>query len=116
MASFARGLTGGFETGLRFGQAMRERERFEREEQQRRDLAAAYASPVVEGLAREATPDELQRAQTETRALQAQDAEMFGLSPQEAQQYAPQMPVEGQRVASPTYAVAGQTFSRQPTQ
>ena len=116
MASFARGLTGGFETGLRFGQAMREREKFEREEQQRKDLAAAYGISPQQNLAREATPEEFQRAQTETQALQAQDAEMFGLSPQEAQQYAPQMPVEGQRVATPTYTLGGQTLIRQPTE
>jgi hypothetical protein len=122
MASFARGLTGGFETGLRFGQAMREREKFEREEQLRKDLAAAYGMNPEQQLAPVASPEQIQRAQAETQALQAQDAAMFGLTAQDPQdlrdmsRYAPQMPTEGQRVASPTYTLGGQTLYRQPTQ
>lgn len=109
MADFFRGLTGGFQTGLQFGQALRER-------QQREALAEAYGLTPQAQLAREATPAELSRAQAEAQALQQQDIAEFGLTPQEAQQYAPAMPTQGARVAMPTYRLGTQTFERAPTQ
>jgi hypothetical protein len=65
---------------------------------------------------RQASPEELGRAQAETQALAAEDARMFGLGPQEQAAYAPQMPAEGQRVGLPRYQLAGQTYDRAPTQ
>lgn len=41
---------------------------------------------------------------------------MFGLTPQDQGMYAPQMPVEGQRIGATQYGLGGQTFSRMPTQ
>ncbi len=109
MADFFRGLQGGFQTGMQLGQAMRQR-RMEDE------LARAYGLTPQEQLAREATPAELSRAQAEAQALQQQDIAEFGLTPQEAQQYAPAMPTQGARVAMPTYRLGTQTFERAPTQ
>jgi hypothetical protein len=109
MADFFKGLAGGFGTGLQFGSAMREREERER-------LREAMGLTPQEMQQRQASPEELARAQAETRGLAAQDAADFGLGPQEQAAYAPQMPVEGQRVGLPRYQLAGQTFDRAPTQ
>jgi predicted secreted protein len=109
MADFFKGLAGGFGTGLQFGQAMREREERDR-------LRQAAGLTPQEMQQRQASPEELARAQAETQALAAEDARMFGLGPQEQAAYAPQMPVEGQRVGLPRYQLAGQTFDRAPTQ
>jgi hypothetical protein len=109
MADFFRGLTGGFQTGLQFGNAMQQREERER-------LREAMGLTPQEMQQRQATPEELGRAQAETRGLAAQDAAEFGLSPQEQAAYAPQMPVEGQRIGAPQYGLGGQTFNRMPTQ
>jgi hypothetical protein len=94
MADFFRGLAGGFQTGLQFGNAMQQREERER----LREAA---------GL----TPQEMQQ-----RQASPEDARMFGLGPQEQAAYAPQMPAEGQRVGLPRYQLAGQTYDRAPTQ
>jgi hypothetical protein len=109
MADFFKGLAGGFGTGLQFGQAMQQR-------QERERLREAMGLTPQEMQQRQASPEELGRAQAETQGLAAQDAEMFGLGPQEQAAYAPQMPVEGQRVGLPRYQLAGQTFDRAPTQ
>jgi hypothetical protein len=109
MADFFRGLAGGFQTGLQFGNAMQQREERER-------LREAMGLTPQEMQQRQASPEELARAQAETRGLAAQDAEMFGLGPQEQAAYAPQMPVEGQRIGAAQYGLGGQTFSRMPTQ
>lgn len=109
MADIFKGLAGGFGLGMQLGQAVRER-------RQREALAEAYGLTPQEQLAREATPEELQRAQAEAQALQQRDVADFGLTPQEAQQYAPAMPTQGARVSMPTYTLGGQTFSRAPTQ
>lgn len=109
MADFFRGLAGGFQTGLQFGGAMRDKEERER-------LREAMQMTPQEMQQRQATPEELGRAQEETRGLAAQDAAMFGLSPQEQAQYAPQMPVEGQRIGATQYGLGGQTYNRMPTQ
>jgi hypothetical protein len=109
MADFFRGLSGGLQTGLQFGQAMREGE-------ERKRLREAAGLTPQEMQQRQASPEELARAQAETQALAAEDARMFGLGPQEQAAYAPQMPVEGQRVGLPRYQLAGQTFDRAPTQ
>lgn len=65
---------------------------------------------------RQATPEELSRAQAETQGLAARDAAEFGLTPQDQAMYAPQMPVEGQRIGATQYGLGGQTFNRMPTQ
>jgi len=109
MADFFRGLAGGFQTGLQFGNAMQQREERER-------LREAMGLTPQEMQQRQASPEELGRAQAETQALAAEDARMFGLGPQEQAAYAPQMPVEGQRVGLPRYQLAGQTYDRAPTQ
>jgi hypothetical protein len=109
MADFFRGLSGGLQTGLQFGQAMREGE-------ERKRLREAAGLTPQEMQQRQASPEELGRAQAETQALAAEDARMFGLGPQEQAAYAPQMPVEGQRVGLPRYQLAGQTYDRAPTQ
>lgn len=109
MADFFRGLAGGMQTGLQFGRAMQER-------QERERLREAMGLTPQEMQQRQASPEELGRAQAETQALAAEDARMFGLGPQEQAAYAPQMPVEGQRVGLPRYQLAGQTYDRAPTQ
>ena len=109
MADFFKGLAGGFGTGLQFGQAMQQR-------QERERLREAMGLTPQEMQQRQASPEELGRAQAETQALAAEDARMFGLGPQEQAAYAPQMPVEGQRIGAPQYGLGGQTFSRMPTQ
>jgi hypothetical protein len=65
---------------------------------------------------RMASPEELARAQAETQGRAAQDAEMFGLTAQDQAAYAPQMPVQGQRIGPTQYGLGGQTFNRMPTQ
>ena len=109
MADFFKGLSGGFQSGLQLGQAMRDRE-------ERARLREAVGLTPQEVQQRQATPDEIGRARAEAQAMSAQDAEVFGLSPQEQAAYAPQMPVEGQRVGLPQYQLAGQTYNRAPTQ
>lgn len=109
MADFFKGLAGGFGTGLQFGQAMQQRDERER-------LREAMGLTPQEIQQRQATPEELGRAQAETQRLAAQDAAMFGLTPQEQVSYAPQMPAQGQRVGAPQYGLGTQTFNRMPTQ
>lgn len=109
MSRALRGLTEGLQTGMKLGSVLREA-------QQREELAKAYGLTPQEQQAAMATPEQLQRAQAETQALQQQDIAEFGLTPQESQRYAPAMPQEGQRVALPTYTLGGQTFQQAPTQ
>jgi hypothetical protein len=109
MADFFKGLAGGFGTGLQFGQAMQQREERDR-------LRQAAGLTPQEMQQRQASPEELARAQAETRGLAAQDAEMFGLTAQDQAAYAPQMPVEGQRIGATQYGLGGQTYDRAPTQ
>ena len=78
-------------------------------------LRAAKALTPQEIQQRQATPEEIGRARAEAQAMAAQDAEVFGLTPQEQVNYAPQMPVEGQRVGLPRYQLAGQMYDRAPT-
>jgi hypothetical protein len=109
MADFFKGLAGGFGTGLQFGQAMQARQ-----ERERLREAMGLTPQAMEQ--RQATPEELARAQAETQGRAAQDATDFGLTPQEQAMYAPQMPVEGQRIGATQYGLGGQTFNRMPTQ
>lgn len=107
----------GFAAGFQAGSSAVERGIKMREEQQERErIKAAMGLTVQEMQQRQATPDELGRARSETQALAAQDAEMFGLTPQEQAAYAPQMPVEGQRIGLSRYQVGQQTFDQMPTQ
>jgi hypothetical protein len=108
MADFFKGLAGGFQSGLQLSQAMRDRE-------ERARLREAVGLTPQEVQQRQATPDEIGRARSEAQAMSAQDAEVFGLTPQEQAAYAPQMPVEGQRVGLPRYQLAGQMYDRAPT-
>lgn len=108
MADFFKGLSGGFQSGLQLSQALRDRE-------ERARLREAVGLTPQEVQQREATPDEIGRARAEAQAMSQQDAEVFGLSPQEQAAYAPQMPVEGQRVGLPRYQLAGQMYDRAPT-
>ena len=109
MADFFKGLAGGFGTGLQFGQAMQQRD-----ERERLREAMGLTPQAMEQ--RQATPEELGRAQAKTQSLAAEDAATFGLTPQEQGMYAPQMPVEGQRIGATQYGLGGQTFNRMPTQ
>lgn len=79
-------------------------------------IRAAKALTPQEIQQREATPEEIGRARAETQAIAAKDAEVFGLTPQEQANYAPQMPVEGQRIGLSRYQVGQQTFNQMPTQ
>jgi len=108
MADFFKGLSGGFQSGLQLSQALRDRE-------ERARLREAVGLTPQEVQQREATPDEIGRARAEAQAMSQQDAEVFGLSPQEQAAYAPQMPVQGQRVGLPRYQLAGQMYDRAPT-
>lgn len=119
MADFFKGLAGGLETGARFGQMLREGE-------ERKRLREAMGLTPQEMQQRQATPEEFGRAQAETQALAAQDAQEFGLTPSSPNfrmedlpagvSYAPQMPVEGQRIGPTQFGLGGQTFNRMPTQ
>lgn len=126
MADFFKGLAGGLETGARFGQMLREGE-------ERKRLREAMGLTPQEIQSRQATPEEFGRAQAETQALAARDAQMFAPAPDSIERrtgffsdnpaegpagglYAPQMPVEGQRIGPTQYGLGGQTFNRMPTQ
>jgi hypothetical protein len=127
MADFFKGLSGGLQTGLQFGQAMREGE-------ERKRLREAMGLTPQEIAPRPPTQDELGRAIAETQARTALDEKMFdegtvnsverrtGLfssNPAERPldaSVAPQMPYVGQSVGGTQYRLGGQTFSRMPTQ
>lgn len=109
MADFFKGLSGGFQTGLQISEALRAK-------QERERLREAMGLTPQEMQQRQATPEELGRAQAETQGIAAQDAAMFGLSQQDQGMYAPQMPVEGQRIGATQYGLGGQTYNRMPTQ
>lgn len=109
MSRALRGLTEGLQAGMKLGSVLREA-------QQRDELAKAYGLTPEQQQAAMATPEQLAGARAETQALQQQDIAEFGLSPQEAQRYAPTMPQEGQRVGLPTYRLGGQTFQQAPSQ
>ena len=94
---------------MQLGQAMRQRRMEE-------DLARAYGLTPQEQQAAMATPEQLQRAQAETQALQQQDIAEFGLTPETQGLYTQRMPQEGQRVGPSTYRIGEQTFTQAPTQ
>ena len=107
------GFAAGFQVGA---QAVERGLRMREENEQRERIKAAMGLTAQEVEQRQATPDELGRARAETQAMAAQDAEVFGLTPQEQVSYAPQMPVEGQRIGLNRYQVGQQSFDRMPTQ
>lgn len=85
MANFFRGLASGLESGYKLGdtlQKYRERQAYEEAMKAQPEF---IPPPNV-------SPEDLSRAQAETAALQQQDIREFGLSPQEAQRYAPASP------------------------
>ena len=107
------GFAAGFQAGSQaVERALRRRE----EEQERERIKAAMGLTAQEVEQRQATPDELGRARAETEAMAAEDARVFGLTPQEQVSYAPQMPAEGQRIGLSRYQVGQQIFDRMPTQ
>lgn len=107
----------GFASGFQVGSQAVERALKRRDEEQERErLKSAMGLTAQEVQQRQATPEELSRARAETQTLAAQDAEIFGLTPQEQAAYAPQMPVEGQRIGLSRYQVGQQTFDRMPSQ
>lgn len=107
----------GFASGFQVGaQAVERGLRMRDENEQRERIKAAMGLTAQEVEQRQATPDELGRARAEAQAMAAQDAEVFGLTPQEQVFYAPQMPVEGQRIGLNRYQVGQQSFDRMPTQ
>lgn len=108
MADIFKGLAGGFNVGMQLGQAVRER-------RQREELAAAYGLTPQEQQGQPFTPEQIERAQAEARALEQQDIETFGMTPEQAQRYTVAAPQEGARGLS-TYTLGGQTFNRAPTQ
>ena len=109
MSRAIRSLSEGLQTGLQLGRTLRDARMGE-------ELAKAYGLTPEQQQAAMATPEQLQRAQAEAQALQQQDITEFGLTPQEAQQYAPAMPQEGMRVGPSTYRLGGQTFQQAPSQ
>jgi hypothetical protein len=107
------GFAAGFQVGA---QAVERGLKMREENEQRERIKAAMGLTAQEVEQRQATPDELGRARAETQAMAAQDAEVFGLTPQEQGSYAPQMPVEGQRIGLNRYQVGQQSFDRMPSQ
>ena len=109
MSRAIRSLNEGLQTGLQLGRTLRDARMGE-------ELAKAYGLTPEEQQAAQATPEQLAGARAETQALQQQDIADFGLTPAEAQRYAPTMPQEGQRVGLPTYRMGALTFQQAPTQ
>lgn len=107
------GFAAGLQAGERLGQGILDAYNQSKEQLGIREAKALTAKEVQQ---REATPDEIGRARAEAQAIAAQDAEMFGLTPQEQVSYAPQMPVQGQRIGLSRYQVGQQSFDRMPTQ
>lgn len=108
MSRALRGLSEGLQTGLKLGSALRDM-------RQREELAKAYGMTPQEQQAAEVTPEQLQRAQAETQAMNARDAEMFGLTPEQFRAYETPVPQSG-RVGMSTYRLGEQTLNRAPTQ
>lgn len=107
----------GFAAGFQVGASAIERGLKMREEDKERERLREAMGLTPQAMEqRQATPEELGRAQAKTQSLAAEDATTFGLTPQEQGMYAPQMPVEGQRIGATQYGLGGQTFSRMPTQ
>jgi len=107
------GFAAGFQVGA---QAVERGLKMRDENEQRERIKAAMGLTAQEVEQRQATPEEIDRARAEAQAMAAQDAEVFGLTPQEQVKYAPQMPVEGQRIGLSRYQVGQQIFDRMPTQ
>lgn len=107
------GFAAGLQAGERLGQGILDAYNQSREQRGIREAKGLTAKEIEQ---REATPDEINRARAEAQAMAAQDAEVFGLTPQEQVNYAPQMPVQGQRIGLNRYQVGQQMFDRMPTQ
>jgi hypothetical protein len=107
------GFAAGLQAGERLGQGILDAYNQSKEQLGIREARALAPKEVQQ---RQATPEEIGRARAEAQAMAAQDAEVFGLTPQEQVNYAPQMPVEGQRIGLSRYQVGQQTFNQMPTQ
>jgi hypothetical protein len=107
------GFAAGLQAGERLGQGILDAYNQSKEQLGIREAKALTPKEVQQ---RQATPEELSRARAETQAMAAQDAEVFGLTPQEQVSYAPQMPADGQRIGLSRYQMGQQTFNQMPTQ
>jgi hypothetical protein len=107
------GFAAGLQAGERLGQGILDAYNQSKEQLGIREAKALTPKEVQQ---RQATPEELSRARAETQAMAAQDAEVFGLTPQEPVSYAPQMPADGQRIGLSRYQMGQQTFNQMPTQ
>lgn len=112
MADFFRGLSGGFQTGLQFGEAVRRRKEYEEELAQREKLRGIFEGQPTVTPGAAATPEQIQSAGLETGRMQLNDIADFGLSAQEAERYAPQMPTAGAMTSPTTYSFGGLTQQR----
>jgi len=109
MADFFKGLAGGFQTGLQFGEAVRRRNEYEEQLAEREQARQIFNAQPTMTPGQAATPEQIQSAGLETGRLQMNDIADFGLSSEEAARYAPQMP-SAQATTTPTmYSFGGLT-------
>jgi hypothetical protein len=113
MADFFKGLAGGFQTGLQFGEAVRRRQEYEEQQAEREQLRGIFTGQptVTPGTTAQATPEQLRNARLYTENIQAEDMRTFGMGPAESDRfYAPQMPSETATTTTPTmYSYGGLT-------
>ena len=109
MADFFKGLAGGFQTGLQFGEAVRRRNEYEEQLAERERLRQIYGAEPTMTPGQAATPEQIQSAGLETGRLQMNDTADFGLSSEEAARYAPQMPSAQATTTPTTYSFGGLT-------
>lgn len=109
MADFFKGLAGGFQTGLQFGEAVRRRNEYEEQLAERERLRQIYGAEPTMTPGQAATPEQIQSAGLETGRLQMNDITGFQLSTEEAARYAPQMPSAQATTTPTTYSFGGST-------
>ena len=109
MADFFKGLAGGFQTGLQFGEAVRRRNEYEEQLAERERLRQIYGAEPTTTPGQAATPEQIKRAGLETGRLQLDDITGFQLSTEEAARYAPQMPSAQATTTPTTYSFGGLT-------
>ncbi len=109
MADFFKGLAGGFQTGLQFGEARRRNQEYQEQLAERERLRQIYGAEPTMTPGQAATPEQIQSAGLETGRLQMNDTADFGLSSEEAARYAPQMPSAQATTTPTTYSFGGRT-------
>ena len=109
MADFFKGLAGGFQTGLQFGEARRRNQEYQEQLAERERLRQIYGAEPTMTPGQAATPEQIQSAGLETGRLQMNDTADFGLSSEEAARYAPQMPSAQATTTPTTYSFGGLT-------